>query len=157
MAHLRLQKLVQSAPTSATLDVAIGTRGGILLNLELYNIASEYWDASTSSQRAKLGDISVVVADFNGSSILGQGASDYIKIPVGGSWSWRHPMFGDIIDAAPIIEKLAFNNVTGFIPQPVGLITTFAIRFAVQSDTVLNVAHKCQIEAEILSFDSSAI
>lgn len=110
-------------------NASSGTRGGILLSIELAWVPFTFSATETDVPRG--GDIWVLVGDTAGSRpILGQTidtANSAIVLSAGGVWEWSHPFINSLQDADSIISKL--GNSAG--KEPVGAYNGY-IQIAVQ-------------------------
>lgn len=159
MAYIHVHRLLTGiTSTGQTEDIAMGVRGGILLNLELNWVARSFFNIGTEDELAKGADIYVIVGDSNGSTpILGQRLSpiDYIIVPQGGTWVWSHPYADQLRSAAPVVSKLAPYG--SYPVQPIGLIKANMRLIANQDLYRPNIQHDLEVIAEFITFDSAVI
>tara|TARA_R110002096_G_scaffold186882_12_gene366056 strand:+ start:429 stop:905 length:477 start_codon:yes stop_codon:yes gene_type:complete len=156
MAYTRThQKMTNIDFTGQTADYFVGFNGAIILDIQLKWAPYTFLNVGTSEESSQGGDIHVVLADSTTSiSVLGQGDNfnTPIIVPHGGVFTWSHPNYNTIIDAALTIEKL-LPNPNLAIQQP-GLIRG-SIRLLARAEPVRQTPHSLIIEAELLVFDQN--
>ena len=139
--------------------VIFGTRGGILLSMELNWAPRSYHNANTENQTPVISDIHVLLKDSTtGRSPIGQSdlthpGVDSIVVPTNGSWNWRHPE-EDLLLNADVMGRLTFNS--SFAEDPIGLIRGGLV-LTVEPDPNNTAAHSLVIEAKFLAFDSAVV
>lgn len=152
MVYSRIQRVIQSVGAGTSIDYPYGVRGGILLSVTLTWKPRTFFNIGTDSEAINPGDIHVILGDASTSlTILGQDTAGVIVVPTNSSWSWYNPMRDEIISAAPVIEKLAFN---AFTPMPIGVLRG-GFRVIATWDPLKQVVHDLGIEAELLAFDAN--
>lgn len=162
MAYSRLVKNstnIPIFPSSQDVTFNVGPRGGILLELQLIWRPGSYFNAGTSSEIARLGDIFVTVKDSNNQSgtpllLYQQNSNDFITVPSNASWTWTHPHRNEFVVGVNYLSKL--GTAASMNPQPIGAVTGTSIIVTASGDPATNAIHNLVVHAEFISFDTNA-
>ena len=154
MVYNRVQRLLTSSNGGGTVhSIACGTRGGIVLSIQMITVANALWNQGNANESIRQGDLQIAVADpLTSTSIIGQDSTGFIRLPVNYTWRWDNPHKYEFNSASSYIGKLGVYDAMN--PQPPGLFKGLAIAVVVATDPVQQVPHKLSFEAEILAFDS---
>lgn len=156
-----VQRTIFTKNITAIVDevLAFGSRGGILLYLEMIWQPYTYINKSTENETVWPGTIQMIALDTaTARSPIGQvNASftngDYITIPTSGSWTWAHPDI-NYITPCSVVSKLKFNN--SFTTDPAGVIRgNLQLRMRADPTKLPLIGQSMQTVARFMAFDSA--
>lgn len=135
-----------------TQDYLFGPRGGILLDILLTLRPRAFYNIGTTSEQVVPSSMIVTVGDSaTAASVVGQDTTGFVIVSTDSPWGWGHPNRANIIEAASVIEKLAFNT---FTPMPIGVLRG-SLRIIAGWDPLRQVSHDLVVEASLLVFDQN--